>query len=68
MSTRKISANVPSDLLRKACKVADLNQTEAIVAGLKELIAVHRRTGLLRLKGKIDVDYSSDHDRQRIRL
>lgn len=65
---KKISTNIPEELLKKACSLTNLNQTEALIAGLKELIAQHDREAILDLKGKIKVDFDLDEIRQRIRL
>jgi len=65
---KKISTNIPEDLLRKACDLTNLNQTEALIAGLKELIAQHEREAILDLKGKVRIDLNLDEIRQRVRL
>lgn len=65
---KKISTNIPEDLLRKACDLTNLNQTEALIAGLQELIAQHEREVILDLKGKIRIDLDLDEMRQRVRL
>ena len=65
---KKISTNIPEDLLRKACDITNLNQTEALIAGLKELIAQHEREAIVDLKGKVRIDLNVDEMRQRVRL
>ena len=65
---KKISTNIPEELLKKACNLTNLNQTEALIAGLKELIAQHDRETIVDLKGKIKIDFDFDEIRQRIRL
>ena len=40
---KKISTNIPAELLRKACDLTNLNQTETLIAGLKDLIAQRER-------------------------
>ncbi len=65
---KKISTNIPADLLRKACTLTDLNQTEALIAGLKELIAQREREAIVDLKGKVRIDLDLDEIRQRVRL
>ena len=65
---KKISTNIPEDLLKKACNLTNLNQTEALIAGLKELIAQHDREAIVDLKGKIKIDLDFDEIRQRFRL
>ncbi len=65
---KKISTNIPADLLRKACGLTNLNQTEALIAGLKELIAQQEREAIVDLKGKVRIDLNLDQIRQRVRL
>jgi hypothetical protein len=65
---KKISTNIPEELLIKACNLTNLNQTEALIAGLKELIAQHDREALVDLKGRIKIDLDLDEIRQRFRL
>lgn len=65
---KKLSTNIPEDLLRKACEITSLNQTDTLVAGLKELIAQHQRQSVRALKGKIKIDLNIDKIRQRVRL
>ena len=65
---KKISTNIPEQLLKKACDLTSLNQTEALIAGLKELIAGQERKVIVDLKGKIHIDLDLDEIRQRVRL
>jgi hypothetical protein len=65
---KKISTNIPEELLRKACDLTNLNQTEALIAGLKELIAQQDREAILDLKGKVRINLKLDEMRQRIKL
>ena len=65
---KKICTNVPEDLLRTACKLTDLNQTEALIAGLQELISQRRRESIVDLKGKVRIDLDLNQLRQRSRL
>ena len=65
---KKISTNIPEGLLKTACRCTNLNQTEALIAGLRELIAQHERKALTELKGKVAIDLDLDQLRQRIRL
>ena len=67
MKQKKISANLPAELLQRACEVADMNQTEALVAGLQELIAAHQRKKIVSLKGKIHIE-DVEKARERVRL
>ncbi len=65
---KKISTNIPEDLLIKACSISSLNQTEALIAGLTELIARHERSEVIKLRGKIKINYNPEQARQRVRL
>ena len=65
---KKISTNIPEELLKKVCDLTNLNQTEALIAGLKELIAQHEREAIVDMKGKIRIDLRLDEVRQRVRL
>ena len=65
---KKISTNIPEQLLKKACSISNLNQTEALIAGLRELIAQHKREAIVDMKGKVKIDLDLDEIRQRVRL
>lgn len=65
---KKISTNIPEQLLKKACELTSLNQTEALIAGLKELIAGQERKVIVDLKGKVRINLDLDEMRQRVRL
>jgi len=63
-----VATNIPEDLLREATALTGLNQTQALIAGLRELIAEQRRARLLELKGAIDVKIDLDRSRRRRRM
>ena len=65
---KKISTSVPEALLKRACEISDLNQTETLIAGLKELVAQAERREVIKLKGKIKIDLDLDKARERVRL
>jgi hypothetical protein len=65
---KKISTNIPEELLQKACEITNMNQTEALIAGLRELVAQHERKAIVNLKGQVHVDIDLDKIRQRVRL
>jgi len=65
---KKISTNIPEQLLKRACSVTNLNQTDALIAGLRELIAQHEREAIVDMKGKVRIDLNIDKIRQRFRL
>jgi hypothetical protein len=65
MEKRKIATNIPSDLLDEAVELSGLNQTAAIIEGLKELIRKERRKLFLGLEGKININYDIKKSRSR---
>ena len=65
--SKKISTSVPEELLSQACKVSNLNQTDALVEGLRQLIRSHERRKILKLRGKIHFD-NAKPTRERVRL
>jgi hypothetical protein len=64
---KKISTNVPEGLLDEACKVSKLNQTDALVEGLRQLIRAHERRRVLTMRGKIQFEEPT-LKRERVRL
>lgn len=66
--SKKISTSVPEQLLRRACELTELNQTDALIAGLRELVAQHERRSILDLKGKINLNLDVNKLRDRVRL
>ena len=65
---RKISVRLPENLLRAACACTGNNQTDAIIAGLKELIAASKRKLALSVRGKVHIDLDLEKVRERVRL
>lgn len=65
MGQKKVATNIPEELLRDAVMATGLNQTQAIIEGLRELIARERRRELLDLRGKIDLNLDIDKLRER---
>ncbi len=65
---QKVATNIPDELLEEALRVSGLNQTQAIIAGLKEPIARENRVELLQLKGKIAIGFKPSKSRERRRL
>ena len=64
---RKIATNIPRDLLAEATKLSGLNQTQAIIAGLRELVAKQKRQVLYDLRGKIHISVDTNRSRHRKR-
>lgn len=65
---KKISTNIPAELLEEVTSLTGLNQTKAIIQGLKELVRAHKRQLLADLEGKIKVEYNPDITRNRSKL
>jgi len=65
---KKISSILPEDLLIQACKLTEANQTDTIVLALKELIRSHKRASVSALKGRLNVDFDIERDRERARF
>ena len=61
---RKITVNVPADVLERARKLTGKGITATIVAGLRELERRHRRSGLRRLQGKVGFELDLDKTRR----
>lgn len=64
---KKVASNIPVALLEEATELTGLNQTQALIAGLRELIAEQRRQQLLNLKGKVLIDFDPVRTRERRR-
>lgn len=63
--TRRVTANLPTDLLREAIETTGKGITETLVVGLE---LVRRRRGLekaLHLKGKLDLSIDLGTSRER---
>ena len=55
-TTRKITVNLPEELLKKAQDVLDKGLTETLVEGLEEILRRRQLQALRNLKGKIAFD------------
>ena len=65
---KKISTSIPEKLLKEACLLSSLNQTEALIQGLQELVRKEKRDRLISLKGKITISLNLDQERERGRF
>ena len=65
---KKISTSVPEKLLKEACLLSSLNQTEALIQGLQELVRKEKREKLMSLKGKVKIAINLDQERERGRF
>jgi hypothetical protein len=67
MVTRKVTANLPEDLLQDACTVSGKGITQTLIEALRLL----RSTGALpkarQLKGKLQLDIDLEVSRERAR-
>lgn len=67
MTTRRVTANLPKELLRTAQEVTGKGITETIVEGL-ELVRRRRAGQMLKaLKGRVTLDIDLDASRERRR-
>lgn len=67
MSARRITANLPSDLLDEAMKVTHKGITETLVEGLRLVRRARAYEKALALRGKVrlDVDLEASRERRR---
>jgi hypothetical protein len=68
MAKKKVATNIPEELLEEAAELTGLNQTQALIAGLKVLIAEHKRRRLLDLRGKLHFEVDTGRTRARRRM
>ena len=65
METKKVATNIPTKLLMEAVRLTGLNQTQAIISGLEELVAREKRIALLKMEGKVKISLDLDKVRER---
>ena len=68
MVIKKIATNIPKDLLEEATQLTGLNQTQALIEGLRELVARNKRHSLHSMGGKLHMNVDTDRSRQRKKL
>jgi hypothetical protein len=61
---RKITANIPAELLERAQKATGLGITETLVAGLEELQRAQKRSALRSLRGRVKIELDLETSRQ----
>ncbi|MEZ4271349.1 MAG: hypothetical protein R3C68_07925 [Myxococcota bacterium] len=61
---RKITINVPEDLLSRAIKQTGKGITATVVEGLHELERREKRSALRYLKGRVEIDVDLERTRQ----
>ena len=64
---RKIATNIPAEILSEATQLSGLNQTAAIIEGLRELIKREKIQRLIALRGKLTFNYDVALSRGRTR-
>lgn len=61
---KKVTANLPAELLESAQRASGLGITETLVAGLKELERSRKRSALRKLRGRVKFDLDLDSTRR----
>jgi hypothetical protein len=61
---RKVTVNVPADVLKEATRVTGKGITDTIVEGLLELRRREQRSALRRLKGKVRFELDLEGSRR----
>jgi len=61
---RKITANIPEDILANAQRLTGKGVTLTLVEGLRALDRNARRSALRRLRGKVEFDLDLDRTRR----
>jgi hypothetical protein len=65
--SRRVTANLPDDLLREAMAVTGTGITETIVSGLRLLRRTRAYEMAMALRGKVELDMDLDQSRGRRR-
>jgi hypothetical protein len=63
--TKKVATNLPASLLYEAIDLTGLNQTTALIEGLKELIKREKLRKLIALEGKMKIEFNVKQSRER---
>jgi hypothetical protein len=66
-TTKRVTVNLPDELLREAAAVTGQGITETLIAGLKLLAQRRAYTKALALRGKLDLRIDLDMSRERSR-
>lgn len=66
-ATRRVTANLPNDVLDEALRATGKGITETLVAGLEKLARVRAQHAVLALRGtmQLDVDIEGSRGRRR---
>ena len=65
---KKISTILPVALLNEAVRLSNANQTDTLIAALQDFVRAFKRRTILDLKGKINIDFDIEKDRERSRF
>jgi hypothetical protein len=63
-AVKKVTANLPAELLARAQRVTGAGITPTLIQGLVELERRERRSALRRLRGKVQFDLDLDRTRR----
>jgi hypothetical protein len=63
-AVRKVTANVPADVLRDAQRITGKGITPTLIEGLLELQKREHRSALRRLRGKVHFELDLDKTRR----
>ncbi len=63
-AVKKITANIPVEILERAQAITGLGITETLIAGLQELERSRKRSALRILRGKVRFDLDLDKTRR----
>ena len=63
-AVKKITANLPAELLERAQRATGLGITETLVAGLEEIERSRKRSALRLLRGKVRLEIDLDKTRR----
>jgi hypothetical protein len=63
-TAKKITANIPAELLKRAQELTGLGITETLVAGLQELERSQKRSALRALRGRVRFELNLERTRR----
>jgi hypothetical protein len=66
-ATKRVTVNLPGDLLREAEQVTGRGITETLIEGLRLLAQRRAYSKALELRGKLELDIDLDVSRERAR-
>jgi hypothetical protein len=63
-AVRKVTANIPAELLERAQRATGLGITETLVVALEELQRTQKRSALRALRGRVKLELDLETTRQ----